>query len=147
MSNVVVSNIFNIGIVIGLLILLLGGINSINFSYIDIIMMIVYALLLFIFSFNDKSISKKESIIFLILFVVYYSYVIIGKEFIMNQLKTGLSLVIIGNICYVLYVYFSKDNTTNLSDFLSGLILGLSVGTNIVGITTIAKYMGRQKKK
>lgn len=147
MSNVVVSNIFNIGIVIGLLILLLGGINSINFSYIDIIMMIVYALLLFIFSFNDKSISKKEGIIFLILFVVYYSYVIIGKEFIMNQLKTGLSLVIIGNICYVLYVYFSKDNTTNLSDFLSGLILGLSVGTNIVGITTIAKYMGRQKKK
>lgn len=147
MSNVVVSNIFNIGIVIGLPILLLGGINSINFSYIDIIMMIVSALLLFIFSFNDKSISKKEGIIFLILFVVYYSYVIIGKEFIMNQLKTGLSLVIIGNICYVLYVYFSKDNTTNLSDFLSGLILGLSVGTNIVGITTIAKYMGRQKKK
>ncbi len=65
----------------------------------------------------------------------------------MNQLKTGLSLVVIGNICYVLYVYFSKDNTTNLSDFLSGLILGLSVGTNIVGITTIAKYIGRQKKK
>ena len=54
MSNVVVSNIFNIGIVIGLPILLLGGINSINFSYIDIIMMIVSALLLFIFSFNDK---------------------------------------------------------------------------------------------
>lgn len=78
MSNVVVSNIFNIGIVIGLPILLLGGINSINFSYIDIIMMIVSALLLFIFSFNDKSISKKEGIIFLILFVVYYSYVIIG---------------------------------------------------------------------
>lgn len=147
MSNVVVSNIFNIGIVIGLPILLLGEINSINFSYIDIIMIIVSALLLFIFSFNDKSISKKEGIIFLILFVVYYSYVIIGQEFIMNQLKTGLSLVIIGNICYVLYVYFSKDNTTNLSDFLSGLILGLSVGTNIVGITTIAKYMGRHKKK
>lgn len=78
MSNVVVSNIFNIDIVIGLPILLLGGINSINFSYIDIIMMIVSALLLFIFSFNDKSISKKEGIIFLILFVVYYSYVIIG---------------------------------------------------------------------
>lgn len=78
MSNVVVSNIFNIGIVIGLPILLLGEINSINFSYIDIIMIIVSALLLFIFSFNDKSISKKEGIIFLILFVVYYSYVIIG---------------------------------------------------------------------
>lgn len=64
MSNVVVSNIFNIGIVIGLLILLLGGINGINFSYIDIIIMIVSALLLFIFSFNDKSISKKEVLYF-----------------------------------------------------------------------------------
>lgn len=76
-GNVVGSNIFNIGIVIGLPILLLGGINSINFNYIDIIMMIVSALLLFIFSFNDKSISKKEGIIFLILFVVYYSYVVL----------------------------------------------------------------------
>lgn len=65
----------------------------------------------------------------------------------MNELKTGLSLVVLGNICYILYIYFSKDSTTNLSDFLSGLILGLSVGTNIVGITTIAKYMGRNKKK
>ena len=59
----------------------------------------------------------------------------------MNELKAGLSLVVIANICYVLYIYFSKDNTTNLSDFLSGLILGLSVGANIVGITTIAKYI------
>ena len=75
-GNVVGSNIFNIGIVIGLPILLLGGIDNINFSYIDIIMMIVSALLLFIFSFNDKNISKKEGIIFLILFIVYYSYVI-----------------------------------------------------------------------
>lgn len=75
-GNVVGSNIFNIGIVIGLPILLLGGIDNINFSYIDIIMMIVSALLLFIFSFKDKNISKKEGIAFLILFVIYYSYVI-----------------------------------------------------------------------
>ena len=59
----------------------------------------------------------------------------------MNELKAGLSLVVIANICYVLYIYFSKDNTTNLSDFLSGLILGSSVGANIVGIRTIAKYI------
>lgn len=65
----------------------------------------------------------------------------------MKELKTGLSLVVLGNICYILYIYFSKDSTTNLSDFLSGLILGISVGTNIVGITTIAKYMGRNKNK
>ena len=77
-GNVVGSNIFNVGVVIGIPIALLGGINNINFSYIDITIMIISALLLFLFSFNDHKISKKEGIIFLITFVIYYSYVIIG---------------------------------------------------------------------
>ena len=75
-GNVVGSNIFNIGMVIGLPIAMFGGINKISFSYIDLIVMIVSAILLFIFSFNDKKISKKEGIIFLIIFAIYYSYVI-----------------------------------------------------------------------
>ena len=77
-GNVVGSNIFNIGVVIGIPIALIGGIVSINFSYIDITIMIVSALLLFLFSLNDHKISKKEGTIFLIIFVIYYSYVIIG---------------------------------------------------------------------
>ena len=75
-GNVVGSNIFNIGIVIGLPIAMFGGINKISFSYIDLIVMIISAILLFIFSFNDKKITKKEGIVFLIIFAVYYSYVI-----------------------------------------------------------------------
>ena len=75
-GNVVGSNIFNIGMVIGLPIAMFGGINKISFSYIDLIVMVVSAILLFIFSFNDRKITKKEGIIFLILFVIYYSYVI-----------------------------------------------------------------------
>lgn len=78
-GNVVGSNIFNIGVVIGVPVTLLGGIASINFSYIDIAVMITSSLLLFLFSLNDHKISKKEGIIFLIAFVIYYSYVIIGK--------------------------------------------------------------------
>ena len=77
-GNVVGSNIFNIGVVIGIPIALMGGIASINFSYIDIIVMIAAALLLFLFSLNDHKISKKEGFIFLLAFIVYYSYVIIG---------------------------------------------------------------------
>ena len=77
-GNVVGSNIFNIGVVIGIPIALIGGIVSINFSYIDITIMIVSALLLFLFSLNDHKISKKEGTIFLIIFVIDYSYVIIG---------------------------------------------------------------------
>lgn len=76
-GNVVGSNIFNIGIVIGVPVAILGAIGNITFSYIDIIAMILSALLLFIFSYNDYKISKKEGIIFLLIFVVYYSYVIV----------------------------------------------------------------------
>ncbi len=77
-GNVVGSNIFNIGMVIGIPVTLIGGITNINFSYIDMIIMILSTFFLFIFSFNDRKISKKEGIIFLIAFVTYYSYVILG---------------------------------------------------------------------
>ena len=75
-GNVVGSNIFNIGIVIGLPVAIFGGISHINFNVIDLIVMLVSALLLFIFSYNDHKISKREGIIFLLLFVIYYSYII-----------------------------------------------------------------------
>lgn len=75
-GNVVGSNIFNIGMVIGLPITIFGGIEKITFNYIDLIAMIISALLLFIFSYNDRKITKKEGIIFLVLFVIYYGYVI-----------------------------------------------------------------------
>ncbi len=75
-GNVVGSNIFNIGMVVGLPVSLLGGIEKINFSYIDMSVMIAATFLLFLFSCNDRKISKKEGSLFLFIFVVYYSYVI-----------------------------------------------------------------------
>ena len=77
-GNVVGSNIFNIGMVIGIPITIFGGIGRINFSYIDLIVMIVASILLFMFSFKDYKITRKEGILFLILFVTYYSYVLIS---------------------------------------------------------------------
>lgn len=77
-GNVVGSNIFNIGMVVGLPVTLFGGIGKVSFGYVDLIVMIVSAILLFLFSFRDYKITKKEGIIFLILFVVYYTYVIFG---------------------------------------------------------------------
>ena len=76
LGNIVGSNIFNIGMVIGVPIALFGGISRITFSYIDLIVMIVSAFLLFIFSYNDRKITRKEGFVFLILFIIYYSYVI-----------------------------------------------------------------------
>ncbi len=77
-GNVVGSNIFNIGLVIGIPIALFGGISNINFSYIDIVIMVVAAFILFLFSLNNRIISKKEGFIFLLAFIIYYSYVIFG---------------------------------------------------------------------
>ena len=75
-GNVVGSNIFNIGVVVGIPTAILGGIYNITFSYIDLIVMISAAILLFMFSFKDYKITKKEGIMFLLIFIVYYSYVI-----------------------------------------------------------------------
>ena len=75
-GNVVGSNIFNIGLVIGIPTSLIGGIGVINFSYIDLTVMIIASILLFMFSYNDYKISKKEGILFLIIFIIYYGYVI-----------------------------------------------------------------------
>ncbi len=76
-GNVVGSNIFNIGIVIGLPIAIFGGINHIAFNYIDLIAMLLAAVVLFLFSFKDYKISRKEGIAFLVIFVIYYGYILI----------------------------------------------------------------------
>ena len=75
-GNVVGSNIFNIGMVIGAPIAIFGGIQQFSINYIDLITMIASAFLLFVFSYNDRKISKYEGSIFLIMFVVYFGYVI-----------------------------------------------------------------------
>ena len=76
-GNVVGSNIFNIGMVIGIPVAIFGAIRTVSFNYIDIIVMIAAALLLFLFSFKDHKIDRKEGIMFLVVFVVYYVYVIV----------------------------------------------------------------------
>ena len=75
-GNVVGSNIFNIGMVIGIPITIFGGIQEITFNYIDLIVMILSAFLLFAFSVKDRKIQKFEGCLFLFIFAVYYGYVI-----------------------------------------------------------------------
>lgn len=77
-GNVVGSDIFNIGIVIGLPIALLGGIPAISFPVIDLVMMIFSAVLLYLFSFQDYKISKREGILFLVIFFLYYGHMIVS---------------------------------------------------------------------
>ena len=75
-GNVVGSNIFNIGMVIGIPVSIFGGIPKITFNIVDLVVMILSAFLLFIFSLKDRKIEKFEGIVFLTIFLVYYGYVI-----------------------------------------------------------------------
>ena len=77
-GNVVGSNIFNIGMVIGIPVSIFGAIRTISFNYIDIVVMIAAAILLFLFCFRDHKIDKKEGFLFLLVFVIYYTYVILN---------------------------------------------------------------------
>ena len=53
---------------------------------------------------------------------------------IMKNIKIGTTLIIIGNILYITYIYFSKSGLSNFGDFFNGLLLGLSIGINLIGI-------------
>ena len=77
-GNIVGSCIFNMGIVMGLPVALFGGISRINFSNLDIAVMLLSVILLFIFSIDDRKLTKREGFIFLLIFVIYYGYVIIS---------------------------------------------------------------------
>lgn len=75
-GNVVGSNIFNIGLVIGIPIAIFGGANQLSFNSIDLLVFLGSAMLLFFYSFNDRKISKGEGLSFLGIFIMYYTYVI-----------------------------------------------------------------------
>ena len=84
-GNIVGSNIFNIGVVLGVPVALFGGIQAVGFNVIDLVAMIVSAILLFVFAYKDHEIHRHEGMIMLALFVIYYSYVIFGQEVFFNE--------------------------------------------------------------
>jgi len=77
-GNVVGSNIFNIGVVTGIPVALIGGIPNFSFSVVDIIMLLGSAFLLYVFARDDRIISRREGAVLLTFFTVYYGYVVIS---------------------------------------------------------------------
>lgn len=77
LGNIIGTNIFNIGFVLGLPVLILGGVSSIEFQLIDMVLMVLSGIVIYTFSKDDRVISKKEGLIMLAVFIEYYLYVII----------------------------------------------------------------------
>ncbi len=63
----------------------------------------------------------------------------------MKKLKTGTSLIVLGNLLYLAYIFFCSNETSDFDNFSSGVLLGLSIGLNLVGIVLAVSYMSNNK--
>ena len=75
-GNIIGSNIFNICIVMGLPVAIFGTITPDSFQVIDLVMLILSAVLLILFSRRDHKINRLDGALLLALFVAYYSFII-----------------------------------------------------------------------
>lgn len=65
----------------------------------------------------------------------------------MNNDKIGFCLIILGNILYLSYIIFCNNESSNMGDFSSGILLGLSIGINLIGIIFLAIHLSNNRKK
>lgn len=77
LGNIIGTNIFNIGVVLGLPILIYGGFQSISFNIVDIFFVFLSTCILYFFSRSGKELSRLEGGIMITLFVIYYTYIFI----------------------------------------------------------------------
>lgn len=65
----------------------------------------------------------------------------------MKQLKTGIFLIILGNLLYLAFTIFTGNETSSFGEFSSGLLIGLSIGCNFIGIILLVAYMSKNSKE
>lgn len=73
-GNIIGTNIFNIGFVLGLPIMILGGVSTNSFNFVDMSIMIISGLILYTFSKDDRKLTHTEGIIMVCIFLSYYTY-------------------------------------------------------------------------
>lgn len=79
-GNIIGSNIFNICIVLGVPVAIFGTVTPGGFQMVDLAMLVVSAIVLFIFASTQKKISRREGFLMLLAFAAYYAVVIIGMN-------------------------------------------------------------------
>lgn len=65
----------------------------------------------------------------------------------MKKENYGILLIIPGNLLYLSYIFFENKISSSFSEFSSGVLLGLSIGTNLVGIIITSKNIAENSKK
>lgn len=77
LGNIIGSNIFNACVVLGIPVAIYGTITQESFNYIDLVVLISSALLLFIFAETKRTVTRVEGILMLLMFMAYYVLVFI----------------------------------------------------------------------
>lgn len=77
LGNIIGTNIFNIGFVLGLPVIIFGSVSSIDFGLIDMVLMALSGIIVYTFAKDDRLLTKKEGIIMLAVFIEYYLYVLV----------------------------------------------------------------------
>ena len=77
LGNIIGSNIFNICVVLGIPVAIFGGITPGGFQIMDLIMLLISAFLLYVFSKTYKKITRLEGALMLVIFAMYYIVVFV----------------------------------------------------------------------
>ncbi|MDR2063215.1 MAG: calcium/sodium antiporter [Candidatus Nomurabacteria bacterium] len=72
LGNIIGSNIFNICMALGLPVIIFGSVSLASFSIIDVVYMILSVLTLLFFAATKRTISRKEGVVLVLLFLSYY---------------------------------------------------------------------------
>ena len=59
----------------------------------------------------------------------------------MKKENYGILLIILGNLLYLSYIFFENKISSSFNESSSGVLLGLYIGSNLVGIIIISKYI------
>lgn len=77
LGNIIGTNIFNICIVLGLPVTILGDVQIQEFGIIDFAVLFSSTVILYIFSRTNKKLNKTEGLIMFLIFICYYAYLLL----------------------------------------------------------------------
>ena len=77
-GNIIGTNIFNICVVLGLPTLIYGGYTSSAFNLVDTGVVLIAAVMFYLFGRSDKELTRREGILMVIVFLVYYLYMFLS---------------------------------------------------------------------
>lgn len=78
LGNIIGTNIFNICIVLGLPIIIYGDMVLAGFGMVDIVVLFLSSFLLFWFARSERTITRREAVVMLGVFLFYYIYLVIS---------------------------------------------------------------------